>query len=206
MGSKSKHRKENENVHPATTREAPEEMRSEKPSEESLSGTQQTAELRTRLETKEKEAAENHDRYLRAMAELDNYKKRAARDKEEAIKNGNEKLIKDVLPILDSLDRALHQSADLSVRNNFEAFQQGLELIHSQILGCLERHGVVKIAAKGEEFDPDRHQALMQVETPEMESNRVVDEYESGYTLHGRLLRPTKVSVSKNVPKEDEGQ
>jgi molecular chaperone GrpE len=181
-------------------------MRSEKPAEESLSGTQQAAALQTRLETKEKEAAENHDRYLRAMAELDNYKKRAARDKEEAIKYGNEKLIKDVLPILDSLDRALHQSADLSVRNNFEAFQQGLELIHSQILGCLERHGVVKIAAKGEEFDPDRHQALMQVETPEMESNRVVDEYESGYTLHGRLLRPTKVSVSKNVPKEDEGK
>jgi molecular chaperone GrpE len=205
MGSKSKHRKENETVHPATSRETPEKVQGEKPTEEPLSGTQQTEELRTRLETKEKEAAENHDRYLRAMAELDNYKKRAARDKEEAIKYGNEKLIKDVLPILDSLDRALHQSADLSVRNNFEAFQQGLELIHSQILGCLERHGVVKIAAKGEEFDPDRHQALMQVETPEMESNRVVDEYESGYTLHGRLLRPTKVSVSKNVPKEDEG-
>jgi len=206
MGSKSKHRKENETVHPATSPDTPEIVQGEKAAEKSTSGTQQTEELRTRLETKEKEAAENHDRYLRAMAELDNYKKRAARDKEEAIKYGNEKLIKDVLPILDSLDRALHQSADLSVRNNFEAFQQGLELIHSQILGCLERHGVVKIAAKGEEFDPDRHQALMQVETPEMESNRVVDEYESGYTLHGRLLRPTKVSVSKNVPKEDEGQ
>jgi molecular chaperone GrpE len=206
MGSKSKHRKEHENVHPAASREAPEEIQGEKPADEPVSGTQQAAELRTRLETKEQEAAENHDRYLRAMAELDNYKKRAARDKEDAIKYGNEKLIKDVLPILDSLDRALHQSSDLSVRNNFEAFQQGLELIHSQILGCLERHGVVKIAAKGEEFDPDRHQALMQVETPEMESNRVVDEYESGYTLHGRLLRPTKVSVSKNVPKKDEGK
>jgi molecular chaperone GrpE len=206
MGSKSKHRKEHENVHPEISREAQEDMRGEKPAEESLPETQVAAELRTRLETKEKEAAENHDRYMRAMAELDNYKKRAARDKEDAIKYGNEKLIKDILPILDSLDRAIHQSSDLSVRNNFEAFQQGLELIHTQILGCLERHGVVKITAKGEEFDPDRHQALMQVETPGMESNRVVDEYESGYTLHGRLLRPAKVSVSKNVPKKDEGQ
>jgi molecular chaperone GrpE len=205
MGSKSKHKKEHENVHPATTREAPQEMRDEKPAEESMPETQEAAELRTRLETKEKEAAENHDRYMRAMAELDNYKKRAIRDKEDAIKYGNEKLIKDILPILDSLDRALHQSSDLSVRNNFEAFQQGLELIHTQIMGCLDRHGVVKITAKGEEFDPDRHQALMQVETPGMESNRVVDEYESGYTLHGRLLRPAKVSVSKNIPKEDEG-
>jgi molecular chaperone GrpE len=181
-------------------------MPSEKAAAESAPEVVGANDLRARLETKEKETAENHDRYLRAMAEMDNYKKRAARDKEDAIKYGNEKLIKDILPILDSLDRALHQSSDLSVRNNFEAFQQGLELIHSQILGCLERHGVIKITAKGEEFDPDRHQALMQVETPEMESNRVVDEYESGYTLHGRLLRPTKVSVSKNIPKEDEGQ
>ncbi len=202
MGSKSKNRKENDNIHPVTPKQAPEGMQGEKPAAESSPAD----DLRARLEAKEKEAAENHDRYLRAMAELDNYKKRAARDKEDAIKYGNEKLIKDILPILDSLDRALHQSSDLSVRNNFEAFQQGLELIHSQILGCLERHGVVKIAAKGEEFDPDRHQALLQVETQEMESNRVVDEYESGYTLHGRLLRPTKVSVSKNIPKEFEGQ
>jgi len=94
----------------------------------------------------------------------------------------------------------------MQARNNFEAFQQGLELIHTQILGCLERHGVAKIAAKGEEFDPERHQALMQVETPEVESNRVIDEYESGYTLHGRLLRPSKVSVSKNVARDSEGQ
>ena len=111
-----------------------------------------------------------------------------------------------VVAILDSLDRALEQASELSARNNFEAFHQGLELIHTQILGCLERHGVAKIAARGEEFDPEKHQALMQVETPGMESNRVVDEYESGYTLHGRLLRPSKVSVSKNVSRDTEGQ
>jgi molecular chaperone GrpE len=206
MGNKSKHKKEHEHVHPAAPQEEPEATSENKPAEQSSPAMTSAEELRARLEAKEKEAAENYDRYMRAMADLDNYKKRAARDKEETIKYGNEKLIKDILPILDSLDRALHQSSDLSVRNNFEAFQQGLELIHSQILGCLERHGVVKIPAKGEEFDPEKHQALLQVETPEMESNRVVDEYESGYTLHGRLLRPTKVSVSKNVPSGDDGQ
>ncbi len=208
MGSKSKHKKENEHAHPAAPQgtEAPETTREEKSAEQPAQAKTEAEELRARLEAKEKESAENQDRYMRAMAELDNYKKRVARDKEETIKYGNERLIKDILPILDSLDRALHQSSDLSVRNNFEAFQQGLELIHSQILGCLERHGVVKIIAKGEEFDPEKHQALLQVETPEMESNRVVDEFESGYTLHGRLLRPTKVSVSKNVPREDDGQ
>ena len=162
--------------------------------------------LKEELAAREKEARENHDRYLRAAAELDNYRKRAARDREDSIKYGNEKLIKDILPILDSLDRALEQASELSARNNFEAFHQGLELIHTQILGCLERHGVAKIAARGEEFDPEKHQALMQVETPGMESNRVVDEYESGYTLHGRLLRPSKVSVSKNVSRDTEGQ
>jgi molecular chaperone GrpE len=203
MGSKSKHRKD----HEAPAHQEPQEAsQTEMPAGGNATQPAQAADLRTSLEAKEKEAAENYDRYLRAMAELDNYRKRAARDKEDAIKYGNEKLIKDILPILDSLDRALHQASEVSVRNNFEAFQQGLELIHSQILGCLERHGVVKIAAKGEEFDPEWHQALMQVETPEMEGNRVVDEYEKGYTLHGRLLRPSKVSVSKSVPKEDEGQ
>jgi len=203
MGSKSKHRKEHEAAPPQEPQEA---AQAEKSAEGNAVKALTAEELRASLEAKEKEAAENYDRYLRAMAEMDNYRKRAARDKEDAIKFGNERLIKDVLPILDSLDRALHQASEVSVRNNFEAFQQGLELIHSQILGCLEKHGVEKIAAKGEEFDPDWHQALMQVETPEMEDNRVVDEYESGYTLHGRLLRPSKVSVSKNVPKEDEGQ
>jgi len=205
MGSKSKHKKENEQVHP-TAQEAPGAFQEEKPAEEPAQTMTGAEELRARLEAKEKEAAENHDRYMRAMAELDNYKKRTIRDKEETIKYGNEKLIRDILPILDSLDRALHQSSDLSVRNNFEAFQQGLGLIHSQILGCLEKHGVVKISAKGEEFNPEKHQALLQVETPEMDSNRVVDEYESGYTLHGRLLRPTKVSVSKKAPSGDDGQ
>jgi molecular chaperone GrpE len=203
MGSKSKHRKD----HEAPPQQEPQEAaRTEMPAEGDTKEPNQAAVLRTSLEAKEKEAAENYDRYLRAMAEMDNYRKRAARDKEDAIKYGNEKLIKDILPILDSLDRALHQASEASVRNNFEAFQQGLELINSQILGCLERHGVVKIAAKGQEFDPDWHQALLQVETPEMEGNRVIDEYESGYTLHGRLLRPSKVSVSKSAPKEDEGQ
>lgn len=203
MGSKSKNRKDHEAAPP---REPQEAAQAEKTPEGDQGQPLKAEELHASLEAKEKEAAENYDRYLRAMAEMDNFRKRAARDKEDAIKYGNEKLIKDILPILDSLDRALSQASEMTARNNFEAFQQGLELIHSQILGCLERHGVVKVAAKGEEFDPDRHQALMQVETPEMESNRVVDEYESGYTLHGRLLRPSKVSVSKNVPKEDEGQ
>jgi molecular chaperone GrpE len=203
MGSKAKHKKD----HEAPLHQEPQEAaQTAMPAEGDATQTGQAADLHASLEAKEKEASENYDRYLRAMAELDNYRKRAARDKEDAIKYGNEKLIKDILPIMDSLDRALHQASEVSVRNNFEAFQQGLELIHSQILGCLERHGVAKIAAKGEEFDPDRHQALMQVETPEMGSNRVVDEYESGYTLHGRLLRPSKVSVSKSVPKENEGK
>ena len=202
MGSKSKNKKE----HEAAQAGAPEAKPLEAGAESAAKASGAGEDLRTGLEAKEKEAAEHYDRYLRAMAELDNYRKRAARDKEDAIKYGNEKLIKDILPILDSLDRALHQASDLSAKNNFEAFQQGLELIHTQILGCLERHGVVKIAAKGEEFDPEKHQALMQVETPELESNRVVDEYESGYTLHGRLLRPSKVSVSKNVSQDQEGQ
>ena len=141
MGNRSRHKKE----HGAVPADTPDVALGETAAETTVPGREPEEDLRARLEAREKEAADNYDRYLRAAAELDNYRKRAARDREDSIKYGNEKLIKDILPILDSLDRALHQASDLSARNNFEAFQQGLELIHTQILGCLERHGVAKI-------------------------------------------------------------
>ena len=202
MGSKSKHRKD----HEAPPQQEPQEAaQTDMPAEGDATQPPQAEDLRASLEAKEKEAAENYDKYLRAMAEFDNYRKRAARDKADAIKYGNEKLIKDILPIVDSLDRALHQASEVSVRDNFEAFQQGLELHPLPAPGVPQAARGGEDRGKGEEFDPDGHEALLQVETPEMKG-KVVDEYESGYTLHGRLLRPSKVSVSKSVRKEDEGQ
>jgi molecular chaperone GrpE len=156
--------------------------------------------LKKEIEEKEKEAAANYDKYLRAVADLDNYRKRTERDKGDMLKYGNEKLIKDLLPILDSLDRALVQTGNSS--GDINVFTEGIKLIRSQLLAALERHGVEKIKAKGEDFDPHIHQSMLQVET-EMETNKIVEEFEAGYLLNGRLLKPARVSVSKKVTDKD---
>ncbi len=155
-----------------------------------------------RLEEKEKETAANYDRYLRAVADLENYKKRMAREHAELVKYGNEKLIKDLLPILDSLDRALKQTSDAPAE--VRAFSDGLKLIEAQFMACLQKHGVEKIEARGKDFDPNFHQAVMMIESEEFEDNKVIEEFETGYLLNGRLLKPAKVSVSKRVVKSAE--
>jgi len=154
------------------------------------------SDLMARLEEKEKEASENYDKYIRTVAELENYKKRAAREKADSIRYGNENLIKDILPLVDSMDRAL-QHADNS--GDFEAFKKGLKLLQDQLLCSLEKHGVQKIECVDKTFDPNVHEALFQVESDTHEENTIVDELEKGYLLSGRLLRPAKVSVCKRA-------
>ena len=150
--------------------------------------------LTAKLQEKEKEAAENYDKYARAVAELENYKKRAARDRADSLKYGQENLIKDILPLVDSLDRAMEHACH---SKDFEAFREGLQLIQNQLGGCLGKQGVELIEAVGRDFDPNVHEAVLQVESPEHEHNQVVQEFEKGYLLNGRLLRPSKVSVCR---------
>lgn len=159
----------------------------------------QGVDLESRLAEKEKEAADNYDKYLRAIAELDNYKKHAAKEKAELLKFGNENLIKDILPILDSFDRGLEQARSA---REIETLVEGMKMIQSQLLGCLEKHGVVRIESLGREFDPNLHEALTTVETAEREPNRVVQEFEKGYLLNDRLLKPAKVAVSRSTENE----
>jgi molecular chaperone GrpE len=149
---------------------------------------------------KEKEAAENYDKYVRAVAELENVKKRAAREKIEAIKYGNEKLLKDILPMVDSLDCALKQS---DASDDFEAFRKGLKLTQDQLLSCLVKHGVERVDCVDKTFDPNVHEALFQIDSDVHSDNQIVDELEKGYLLNGRLLRPARVSVCKKA-KPDE--
>ena len=155
-------------------------------------------ELLAKLEETEKSASENHDKYLRACAELENYKKRAARDREDFIKYGNETLIKDMLPTVDSMERALKHASD---SEDFKAFADGLGLIRDNFISALGKHGVEEIDAIGKNFDPNFHEALMQVDGEKKEDNKVVEEFEKGYLLNGRLLRPSKVSISKHADK-----
>ena len=157
---------------------------------------QENEDLKKKLDEKEKGSTENYDKYLRAVAELDNYRKRAAREKTDIVKYGKEDVIRDILPFMDSLDRALeHDTGDI------QSFKDGIALIQEQLLCCLKKHGVERIETAGQDFDPNFHEALMQVESDRHEDNKIVTEMEKGYLLNGRLLRPSRVCVCKKTNK-----
>lgn len=167
--------------------------------DETAQGEQQN--LAEAFAAKEKEAKENYDRYLRTLADLDNYKKRAAREKADTLKFGKEDIIKDILPFLDSLDRAL-EHADSS---DAQAFKAGIALMQDQLLCCLKKHGVERIESAGADFDPNIHEALMQMESEQHDNNQIVHEMEKGYMLNGRLVRPSRVCVCKKTSKDNKG-
>ena len=150
--------------------------------------------LRQDLAAKELEAKKNYDLYLRQVADLENFKKRVAREKEEAIRYGNEALVKDLLPILDNVERAV-EHAELG--GNGKPLLTGIEMVLKGFLEVLEKHGVTQIAAKGEPFNPQKHEAFAQVESTDHEPNTVVEELHKGYFMAARLLRPSLVSVAK---------
>jgi molecular chaperone GrpE len=155
--------------------------------------------LKKRLEEKEKEAKENRDRLLRTAADFENYKKRAAREKEDWTKFANEDLIRAVLPFIDNLERAVNhaeKAADTGV------LIEGIKLTIQQIHQRLNRFGLTPFESVGKPFDPERHEAMLVVETDQHEPNRVVEEFQKGYLLNERLLRPATVSVSKPPSKE----
>ncbi len=156
-------------------------------------------ELRKRVEEKEKEIREHHDRFLRLAADFDNYKKRAAKEKEEWVKYANEDLIRSVLPFVDNLERAVNHSEKTK---DIEALIEGVKLTLHEFLQNLKKAGVSRIESVGKPFDPNVHQAVMVVETDQQEPNQVVDEFQKGYLLNDRLLRAATVSVSKHPEKE----
>jgi molecular chaperone GrpE len=154
-----------------------------------------------KLQEAEKKAAENYDKYLRSVAEFDNYRKRSIREKADAINYGNEKLLQDFLPLLDGIDRALEQSDKVG---DIESFKKGLRMIRDQFLGLLEKNGVESIEALQKDFDPNLHEAMLQIDSPDHEHNKVVNEFEKGFLLKGRLLRPARVSVCKRPSSGDD--
>lgn len=161
---------------------------------EALTPEEDFGQLREKLELKEKEAKEHYERYLRQVAEVDNFKKRISRDKDDAIRYANEQLIRDILPVIDNLDRAIAH-AQGGVNGN--PLVEGVELVRKGLLDILHKHGLVPVAAVGEPFDPLKHEAMAQVESDQYEANTVVDEHHRGYVYRDRLLRPALVTVAK---------
>jgi len=150
--------------------------------------------LQTQLQEKEAEAKANYDLFLRERADLENFKRRMQREKSEALRFANEPVIRDLLPIIDNLERAV---AHAQGGGNSQPLIEGVSLVLRSFLEMLEKHGVSRISAKGQSFDPAKHEAMAQVESVEVEPNTVVDEYAPAYLLHGRLLRPALVTVAK---------
>lgn len=153
--------------------------------------------LREQLEAARAERDEQRNAALRNLAELDNYRKRVNREREEDARYRALPLAKDVLPALDNLRRAV-QAASQS--GNADELIRGVEMVLRQFDEALARHDVKPIGAEGQKFDPNRHDALTQVPSPHHEPMTVLQEVERGYTLHDRVLRPSKVIVAAPPP------
>jgi len=177
--------------------------------EESKGDAGNVESLRAQLELSQEKSRETmerlkeaHERMLRAAADLENYKKRAQREKEELQKFGNERLLKDLLPVLDNLDRAL------AAAPAGDPLVAGVTMVRSAFEQVLSRYGVKAFSALGEPFDPSKHEALLQVPSADQAPGTVVVEHARGFTLNDRLVRPAMVGVSvapSDATSDDDG-
>ncbi|RME55477.1 MAG: nucleotide exchange factor GrpE [Deltaproteobacteria bacterium] len=153
-----------------------------------------TGKLALLFQAKEAQIEELTERYRQLSATFENYKKQVQRERSTQEKYGYEPLLKAFLPVLDNFDRALLHARD---NHDFEGFLEGVELIYKEFLRFLQQIGVVQISVEGQKFDPHYHQAMMQIETEEVEPNTIIAELRKGYLYKDRLLRATMVSVAK---------
>ena len=167
----------------------------EEPVEEQVEEVSQEEILSQKVEELEKANAELKDQMLRRQAELENYRKRLIRDKEEAIQFSNENLIKDLLGFLDNMDRALAAAKN---GGDLEGLIKGFEMTRDQLLSTLDKNwGLKAIESVGNEFDPSLHEACMMAVDESLDKETVLEEFQKGYTLHDRVIRPAKVKIGK---------
>ena len=150
------------------------------------------------------EAAEAKDRYLRAVAELENYRRRAEKERQDTAKFAIASFARDTLPVLDNLRRGLDSVSadDRKATPALETLAAGMELTEREMLATLERHGIEKVDPQGQPFDHNFHQAMMEIEDASVAPGTVVQVLQAGYVLNGRLLRPALVGVAKGGSKD----
>ncbi len=141
------------------------------------------------------EAGKNWDLYLRSQAEMENFRKRMQRDKQDALRFANEGILREILPVIDNLDRAVEHARDNDAEG--EGLLEGVQMTLEQFARTLEKFGVKPVTALGEPFDPACHEAMGQLETAEQAPNSVAKELQKGYMLNDRLLRPALVMIAK---------
>ena len=169
---------------------AEEAAEAEKAEESADSGKECGDQTEEKEEVKEEGKEESDDlRYLRLMADFQNYRKRAEKEKRDLYSYANEKIMNDLLTVMDNFERALEHDAG-------DGFKEGIEMIFKQLSDVLEKDGLAEIPALGEEFDPNVHNAVMTEETEDYESGKVSGVMQKGYTLNGKVIRPAMVKVA----------
>lgn len=164
---------------------------------------EQLANTRDELESLRAERDDFKNRMMRTAADLENFRRRSHREQDELRKYGIDKVVSDLIPAVDNLERALQHAASIE---DTSSIVDGVRMVYRQICSALNKYGVEGFESKGEMFDPQRHEAIQQVETSEHPTGTVMEQYQKGYFLHDRLLRPALVSVAKfiEIP-DDEG-
>jgi molecular chaperone GrpE len=150
-------------------------------------------ELQQALVAKAEEVKSLNDKYLRLAAEFDNYKRLIQRDQRDQIRFGNEQLLKELLPVVDNLERAIKSSRE---GGNSDVLIQGVELTLKQLTGALTKFHVIPVETVGQLFNPATHQSVTSVASKKVPEQHVVEEFQRGYLLHDRILRAAMVSVS----------
>ncbi|HPG27133.1 MAG: nucleotide exchange factor GrpE [Spirochaetaceae bacterium] len=168
---------------------------------EMLSG--ELRDLKERHEELVREYEEHKDTTLRLQAEWENFRRRSLKEKQESLKFGHQNLVKDLLSAVDNLERALEHGAQ-NAGAEAKGILDGVELVHREILGAFAKHGVSEIDAEGRLFDPAVHEAMGQIPNGAVPPNTIVQVLQKGYVIHDRMLRPSRVIVSRE-PTEAEG-
>lgn len=157
--------------------------------------------LKKEIDVLKKQLEEEKDRYLRLNAEFENFRKRSLKEREEFVKYANEKLIQELIDIFESLERGIENARKTE---NKDKLIEGMELIYKQFKTVLEKNGLVPIKALGEKFDHSRHEAMIQTLTDDQEEDTIIEEFAKGYMLNGKVIRYSKVRVSKKKGLEKE--
>jgi molecular chaperone GrpE len=168
--------------------------------EEEITGTAEEK-LQKELDNAKKQLEEEKDGYLRLNAEFDNLRKRTIKEREEFIKYANEKLVLELIDVFESLERGIENARKA---DNKDKLIEGMELVYKQFKSVLEKNGLVPIKAVGEKFDHYRHEAMMQTLTDDQEEDTILEEFAKGYMLNGKIVRYSKVRVSKKKGSEKE--
>jgi molecular chaperone GrpE len=152
--------------------------------------------LQAQIADKDQELAELKDRYLRSLAENENARKRIRQQSDEMVRLQRENLLRELLPVVDNLERAVEAARD---GGNGKTIVDGVEMVLRNMLDFLKTHGVTQLASVGQPFDPQRHEAVDQIESSDHPPNTVVNEFHRGYQIGDRLLRPARVAVTKGA-------